>query len=417
MEKPNNQRNKTSGQESTQKQSIPRGIKFIQICFNNRKNSRMIRVFHLNYIVDCVKLYIYISDTPVHQVDSDVEKTVDVFSISNYTRKQIFNMTLPVTSNSVTSKDLSLVVTNEFDNPLRISVQPPQSVLQEATKMLSVSRHYNGVSINGLGKLSQGGLQTMQRLKEAVEIKRKVSEEKEWLLSDHLKKNEKETIIQYLWDTPVHECILKSGSVGVDPSSLATLCKERYVDNFIIDALLEMSPAIESCVYVPSTVWSWVDAVNADGKANVSYITKKLMKYVKTNTELITMVVHLFNSHWGVVVINTITEDVYFDEGLKMPLPASLKDKLKSLLLALGSFNKHIKSISNIFPTKRFNFPQQPATGVGSSSCGIAAVLTIQEIMKGLAQLPSPCFGWDFQKMNLHRQQLMLNICTSRKTI
>ena len=125
MEKPNNQRNKTSGQESTQKQSIPRGIKFIQICFNNRKNSRMIRVFHLNYIVDCVKLYIYISDTPVHQVDSDVEKTVDVFSISNYTRKQIFNMTLPVTSNSVTSKDLSLVVTNEFDNPLRISVQPP----------------------------------------------------------------------------------------------------------------------------------------------------------------------------------------------------------------------------------------------------------------------------------------------------
>ena len=56
---------------------------------------------------------------------------------------------------------------------------------------------------------------------------------------------------------------------------------------------------------------------------------------------------------------------------------------------------------------KRFGMSEQPTSGIGSGSCGVAVVLAVRDFLASSINDLPVVFSWDFSEMTYHRQQFM----------
>ena len=238
-----------------------------------------------------------------------------------------------------------------------------------------------------------------------------MQEEEKWL-SQNATESERNTILQILREFRPQQTLIKAGITDINEESFSTLCCERYTNNFLIDGYLyhivkeNGGNSINSKVIsLPSQCLIWV-------KQNSTFLQRKLQEYLHPMDlkviEIFLLPVNIDNWHWGLLVIDVKSETLYFDDGLKVPPPATLKEDTKVLLDALAQVNNFpIKSLRSCFwrneiNFRRFNMPQQPATGVGSSSCGVGVILAGEDIARG-----NMVMSWNFTNMGHFRKYLL----------
>ena len=113
------------------------------------------------------------------------------------------------------------------------------------------------------------------------------------------------------------------------------------------------------------------------------------------------------NNHWGLLCLNMVSSQAYFDDGLKVNPTMNICDIIQILSEAvnLALPNLPQPKWNNVPPVQRFGMPLQPLTGVGCGSCGMGVILAAKGFLCSGARIPS--FNWSFQDMTKHRQQLL----------
>ena len=113
------------------------------------------------------------------------------------------------------------------------------------------------------------------------------------------------------------------------------------------------------------------------------------------------------NSHWGLCKIEVPAKSVFFDDGFYMKPPKQLDVVVKAVLRTLYSLSK-----SDIFDLhaweplqfRRFGMPDQPCSGDGSSSCGVAVLLASRSFFQREA------LTWSYKDAPYYRRKFLLEI-------
>ena len=127
-----------------------------------------------------------------------------------------------------------------------------------------------------------------------------------------------------------------------------------------------------------------------------------------TQLEIIVIPTHLQHaSHWGLAKIEVKTKAVFFDDGLHMRHPKELEMVVRIIINTL-----HILSSSDLFEIKAweplrfepFGMPDQPSTGEGSSSCGVATLMAARNFFHG-----EP-LTWTYEETSYFRRKFLLEL-------
>ena len=102
---------------------------------------------------------------------------------------------------------------------------------------------------------------------------------------------------------------------------------------------------------------------------------------------LVLLPVNLNDMHWGLVVIDLVTKQAYFDDGIRWTFSRTwyVRQIVKKLQ---SQFPKCEKGLAEHWPMlqtfQRFGMPRQPTNGqvVGSGSCGVGVILSAKDFMK-----------------------------------
>ena len=328
-------------------------------------------------------------------VISDGDNASDNLVLLEMTRECIANRKWPPVSTKYQINDVKLIMNaSKFTDALTVTNRPTNSVVEYAIKTLIKSKQHNGVSINGLGTFDREGLHVIEKFQRAILIKRQVQEEIIWLQKYKLPNEIMQIFTKNLLKIPLQNIVMESRSSSIDSYALSSMCLERYVDNFVIDTVLEKITPIAGVVYVPSWIWSIAED-------KLEHLIKNMKSFIKPHTKIIVSPVNLQNNHWGVVAINFLDKKKYFDEGIKVNLPKILLTKIEKIISAVEKVSNHINRNDYIgIKINRFNFPLQSISGIGSSSCGVAALCAIKDTLTGNVDLAAAIFQWKFTKMD-----------------
>ena len=340
----------------------------------------------------------------------------------------LYNIIPPVTSSSPLQPKPVYGKPSSSD-PFSIAVRPCQSDIEKAQKLLSDERaagkNPTGIEIQGHGQFSENALSVLKRFCTIAETSRKVSAEADWLLQMKFSPGDLVQLQDVLWHHPASYPIIRHGKKAIDPNSFSDLVGERYIDSFVIDICINKildesrSNGRNVTVYFPSEFYDWM---NSDDKQfqqlQLSRMTKEIAHI--NNMQQILVPVYL-PKHWGLIFIDLVNQELYFDDGLMVAVPWMVLPYVKKsldLLLEMYPCHPALKSKfwQNCSDFVRFGMPSQALVNpgmIGAGSCGIGVIMAAKDFIEnGSASLNN--FQWRFCEMDLHRKDFMLQILNWR---
>ena len=375
------------------------------------------------------------ADTPPPLCSNALPPFSTLFS-STCPRELLLTCKLPPVDCSITVQQNRLVRVPDnfvYTNVVGLKERPPACVVKAAVNLLTKEKKCNdkkgkpidleredkdlGVSIGELGIFSRTGLGQLEWLGEVAEMQYNVQDEKKWVMEspDNLDKQSRENIFQLLYKFPLKQLVAKEGKYSVDVRAFSNLALERYIDDSVIDTAIarlhRQCTFKESVLCLPAHTITWLDT--GDGDFIHECFQEKLLDVKPEMLRLILLPVNMSDMHWGLMVLDVHSKEVFFDDGLKWNFPR------------ISYVHRIIREVHSEFPDcdnfsskqwrsletfKRFGMPRQPSNGqiVGSGSCGVGVILSARDfLMSDQPVRPS----WTFDKMTLLRKEIMKLLC------
>ena len=304
-----------------------------------------------------------------------------------------------------------------INNPLNLTVRPSESALTEGNKLINGASGEDSddedldiaVKFGHLGVFDCRAIDIWMKASKAASIKRRAQEEEKWLCSSDgaVTPSQIEEIRTLLFNSEPQQEILRMGDLIVDANDLSTLVAERYLTGFVIDvACLKYSEEAMSrgslSLYLPSSTQTWASS------NNLLFLKSKLQPFVSgrnlSGILWILTPIHVNGNHWGLLCLNMVQQQIFYDDGLKQNHPSNLLEIVENLLKAVSCSSQTAWDIS--LPLQRFGMPKQPSSGEGSSSCGVGVVLATHDFLN-THHCTIPKFRWKFNEMKKHRLRLL----------
>ena len=340
-----------------------------------------------------------------------------VCAANNSTRGQLATLNLPPVI-QIADDNIQLVVNPvHLDNPLQLPVRPSESAITKGYRVVNEASGEDSddedldtaVKFGDLGVFDSRALDIWMKASRAAFIKVRVQEEVNWLNGtiSTLTPQQINAIRSLLFDSEPQEEILKIGDVIVDTNDLSTLAAERYLNGFVIDAACmkyseEAMSRNSHSLYLPSFTQTWASS------SNLLFLKSKLKPYlsgrVLNNIIWILTPIHVNGNHWGLLCLNMVQRQAFYDDGLKQNPPRNMVDIVDNLLKAVSCNSTTKWSIPT--PFERFGMPKQPLFGEGCASCGVGVVLAVFDFIEN-PDVTIPKFHWHFHDMGSHRQRLL----------
>ena len=364
--------------------------------------------------------------TPTIQVPS-----TDVFSTS-CPREQLLAAKLPPVDCSTTVPQTALLRVPEhfkFTDVSSLKQRPPACVTKAAVSLIQNEKKSAiengktidleeedrgiGVSIGTLGIFSRAGLGQLEWLAEVAEMQVNAKEEMNWIMKapDRLDRETRERIAHVLQKFPLNHLVAREGRCSVNVRAFSNLALERYVDDTVIDtALAKIHRQLnlkDSVLCLPAHTITWLDTGDEDF---INDCFREIMAGVNPDAlSLVLLPVNLKDMHWGLVVIDLVTKQAYFDDGLGWTFSSFwyVHQIVKELQLQFPQCKKFLAEHWRMLQTfQRFGMPRQPANGqiVGSGSCGVGVILSAKDFMEYGRPVPP---SWSFNEMTVHRKEIM----------
>lgn len=341
----------------------------------------------------------------------------------NTTRGQLAMLNFPPVV-QVKEDNIKLIVGGtRLTNPLVVGVRPCEATVSKCQQLLSQANNLEddqdpdvAVQLGNLGVFDQHSLEIWRKAVIAADVKRKVTEEKRWLSNTRvLTDSQIQEVAGLLFDSKPQQEILRFGNIIVDANDLSSLVAERYLTGFIIDgACLKYCQEAQAnggqCIYLPSFTQTWAVSGNCNNLHSkvVPYISGRELNQLQW---LITPI-HINNNHWGLLCLNMVSCQAFFDDGLKVNPPLNICDiiwnlvEVITLLMSKQSLPPLPPSWNISLPIQRFGMPVQPLHGEGCGSCGMGVILAAKDFLN-VGQTTIPHFNWLFKDMTDHRQRLL----------
>ena len=314
---------------------------------------------------------------------------------------------------------------SHFHDPCDLKERPCESLVTKAQALFEsekkAGRNPSGVKITGIGQFSEEGLTILKQFCVIADTKHKVSSEANSLAQLKCSSADLGRLQEALWHHPGNSVILRFGKKSIDVISFSDLAEERYVDSFIVDISIgkyideARANGNNETLYFPTEVYEWMKSDNATFKqTKVSKETSRLTIF--DNLKQILVPVHMPN-HWGLVVVDLASMNIYFDDGLTSVVPPTVLPAIRELLDMLATMHPSHPTLQTQFwqdcnNFNRFGMPSQAPVDsrmIGTGSCGIGVIMAAKDFLeKG-----SSCIGkfqWRYCDMDLHRKDLMLQI-------
>lgn len=244
-------------------------------------------------------------------------------------------------------------------------------------------------------------------------MQRNAKEEVNWIMEapDSLDRETRENIVQVLQKFPLNHLVAREGKFSVNVRAFSNLALERYVDDTVIDtALAKIHRQLnlkESVLCLPAHAIVWLDSGDEDF---IGECFREMLAGVNPDSlSLVLLPVNLNDVHWGLVVIDLVTKQAYFDDGLGWTFSRTyyVRQIVKELQSQFPECDKFLAEHWLMLQTfQRFGMPRQPTNGqvVGSGSCGVGVVLSAKDFMERGTPVPP---SWSFNAMTVHRKEIM----------
>ena len=336
----------------------------------------------------------------------------------------LFNLIPPISSKPSSGLHPVYDATTNSD-PFTLNMRPCENVVKEAEKLLddetNKGNRPSGINIVGIGQFSERGLSVLKQFCTIANTRRKVCSEADWLNQLRCSSPDLVRIQEALWHQPATNIILKFGKKSIDVTSFADLALERYIDSFVIDISIgkyleeARMNGNENTMYFPSELYDWMKAPNINFKRK--RIARTASELTNFNTlQQILVPVHMPN-HWGLIYVDLLCMEMYFDDGLRYVPPITTLPTIKDLLeLLTEMYPSHAtlqtKFWANCNHFERFGMPDQNVNDskmIGAGSCGVGVIMAARDFLeRGPSCINS--FAWRYSDMDLHRKNLMLQI-------
>ncbi|XP_028517648.1 uncharacterized protein LOC114575975 [Exaiptasia diaphana] len=166
----------------------------------------------------------------------------------------------------------------------------------------------------------------------------------------------------------------------MDASSLSTLVKERYMDNFLIDTVItkyleENKSTI--CAFLPTEAFDWL--LSNDHNFIVNKLKGVLSHF--HGFQILLLPLHMQHAHWGLIVIDFQRQQVLFDDGFHLDPGHLVMKNVKKIMQYVGEIFSNIPSFDDVNSFHHFGMPSQPSSPAeGSGSCGVGVILSARDI-------------------------------------
>lgn len=340
----------------------------------------------------------------------------------NATRGQIAMVNFPPVV-QIKDDDIKLIIgPKRLTNPLMVGVRPCESTINKCQQLLSQANEDDdeepdvAIQLANLGVFDQHMIELWRKAVLGAAVKRKVTEEKQWLSNTRvLTDSEIQEVESLLFDSKPQQEILRFGNIIVDANDLSSLVAERYLTGFIIDgACLKYCQEAQAngaqSIYLPSFTQTWASS------GNCNYLHSKVVPYISgrelNQLQWLITPIHINDNHWGLLCLNMVSCQAFFDDGLKVDPPLNIVDIIQALVEVIHlAMSKQLlpplpPSWNISLPIQRFGMPVQPLSGEGCGSCGMGIILAAKDFMN-IGQATIPYLKWLFKDMNDHRQRLL----------
>ena len=330
------------------------------------------------------------------------------------TRGQLSSYNLPPVI-QITDDHIELVKCPErLSNPLKLSFRPSESTVRKGYRLINQASGYDSddedldiaVKFGDLGVFDTWAMDIWIKASSAASIKARVKEEERWLQSSNgaLTGTQIKEVASLLFDSEPEQEILCIHDVIVDANDLSSLAAERFVTGFVIDALCLKfcEEAMGKSLYLPSFTQTWASC------GSLPYLKSKLKPYISgrnlSEIQWLLTPIHVNGNHWGLLCINMVLREVFYDDGLKLNHPSNLCEIVQKVFQAISC--SPAGNLNILLPIRRFEMPTQPSVGEGCASCGVGVVLAAHDFLV-VQDSSIPKFHWKFQDMTKHRQKLL----------
>ena len=315
----------------------------------------------------------------------------------NATRGQLAMVNFPPVV-QIKDDDIKLIIgAKRLTNPLMVGVRPSESTVSKCQQLLSQANEDDddepdvAIQLTGLGVFDQHTVEIWRKAVIGAGVKRKVTEEKRWLSNTRVLTDGKiQEVASLLFDSKPQQEILRFGNIIVDANDLSSLVAERYLTGFIIDgACLKYCQEAQTngalSIYLPSLTQTWASSDNCN------YLHSKVLPFISgrelNQLQWLITPIHINDNHWGLLCLNMVSYQAFFDDGLKVNPPLNICDIIQTLVEVINfstskqSLPPRPSSWNISLPIQRFGMPVQPLTGEGCGSCGMGVILAAKDFM------------------------------------
>ena len=334
------------------------------------------------------------------------------------TRGQLSSYNLPPVIQIADDKIELVYCPERLSNPLKLSFRPSEFAVRKGYRLINHASGYESddedldiaVKFGDLGVFDTRAMDIWIKASSAASIKSRVKEEERWLQSSNgvLTDTQIKEVASLLFDSEPEQEILRVNDVIVDANDLSSLAAERFVTGFVIDVLClkfceEAIMAKDSqSLYLPSFTQTWASC------GSIPYLKSKLKPYVSgrnlSEVQWILTPIHVNGNHWGLLCINMVLREVFYDDGLKVNHPSNINEIVQKVFQVISC--SPASNLNIPLQIKRFGMPTQPPVGEGCASCGVGVVLAARDFL-AVQDSSIPKFHWKFQDMTKHRQKLL----------
>ena len=302
-------------------------------------------------------------------------------------------------------------------NPFNIRFLPPFSVYKDGAKALreKVAKGCNdyAVKFSSIGKYSLESLAVLHNYYVFRDVKRNFKEEKDFLETDvsGISAEEKETLKNSILyqRSPCAKFLAERNRIQLTIEQVTCLIGERYLSDNVINYLMNIFEEEGNMLLGRNACFAVDSLLLSCTKSTISQSIRRCCNG-KDVTQLDTILIptHLQHaSHWGLAKIDVKTKSVYFDDGFHMRYPKELETVVRVIINTL-----YIISGSDVFEVKGweplqfepFGMPDQPSTGEGSSSCGVATLMAARNFFHGES------LTWSYKETSYFRRKFLLEI-------
>jgi len=301
-------------------------------------------------------------------------------------------------------------------DPFAVDWIPPESVVNSATKDLHSKDNpdAHAVEFNGLGKFNTWSLRVLQNYFSFKSVAKKAVFEEKWLLEETHGVSPSERL--HLFNTVIHlspksgGLISKRSGIEIFVDDLATLCGERYVNDKIIDYLLNLfeEKANRNAGKTICLSLSTFLSPEQMGEGAIKILRRVSLTHDISSLEVLLLPCIIESNHWGLIVFDVLSQRILYDDGFHMkPPPIYFKSCVKVLqtLFENSSCERFSVDKWESLSLESFGMPDQPHSGTGSASCGVGVLLAARDFSQGVRE-----FGWTFQEAPHYRKRFMPDI-------